>query len=50
VYWLEIYALIAAVVFAMADLFILMGLVWFELTNPPIGTPVALIERVSRGR
>ena len=29
-YWLAVYALIAAVVFAMAGLLILVGFVWFE--------------------
>jgi hypothetical protein len=54
VYWLEIYALIVAVAFAVAGLFILAGFVWCELedwfrrgANPPRGIPVAITTSIS---
>ena len=50
-YWLEVYALIAAIVFAIAGLCILICFAWFQLKEllwwglkRPIGIPVAVTD------
>ena len=55
-YWLETYALIAAVMFALASLFILVGFVWCELevwlrrgANPSVVIPIAVSNVLASG-
>jgi len=55
-YWLEIYALIAAVMFAVAGLFLLVGCVWCELevwlrrgANPSVVNRIAVSNALASG-
>jgi len=55
-YWLGIYAAIAAVIFAAAGLVILICFVWCELklrlwpdATSPIGIPVAVSNALAKG-
>ena len=55
-YWMKVYALIAAIVFAMAGLCIFICFAWFQLKallsavfRRPIGIPVAVTNVLANG-